>query len=608
MDTPPRIHVLVVDDDPLSLMVLERMLRRCQYQVTTCTRVAAALQLLREHTETFDLVMSDVYMPDADGFNLLETVGLEMDLPVIMMSANGETSVVMKGITHGACDYLIKPIRMEELKTIWQHVIRRKGTKDIGMRSGAQLEEVSPDDSMDIDFEPDQYPAGNKTQSSTEKQFECIVDDMNDVNNMKKARVKWSAPLHEKFVMAVNELGVDKAAPKKILELMGVPSLTREHVASHLQKYRLTLKRLSTIPSPYASLRTTMSDQPEGSMRAQPFQRSANMPYAIPARGPHPNVVSGLARTSSMDVGWMDAMENNSRLSEMQQRMAANRAQVLGELGLKTSGSSPFFISTKGNAATRSLAGGGTLHRATASGSFVPSGNRLMGGGGGGGDGGGGGGLFRMGSLDIGLLLKMQQEEEEMEQSQKGGCKDEMDGFATALSHSSRNVFPMTPAGGQQQSRRLSRPPAGGGTRPMIPMPVPPSGSTTQQVSTSSIQARKRMGPIASTPFLPSSDTNANINSYIHQSMNKNNPGMGGFGRRVSGDFTMDQTSYTAKYNNDMQASPSSSQSTSLSNPNSSPSAFSTSSPSSTMSFDSFEGSAACSDASSFLHNKAPTH
>ncbi|XP_042466933.1 two-component response regulator ORR22-like [Zingiber officinale] len=49
-----------------------------------------------------------------------------MDLPVIMLSVNGETKTVMKGITHGACDYLLKPVQIEELKNIWQHVVRRR--------------------------------------------------------------------------------------------------------------------------------------------------------------------------------------------------------------------------------------------------------------------------------------------------------------------------------------------------------------------------------------------------------------------------------------------------------------------------------------------------
>ena len=42
------------------------------------------------------------------------------------MSVDGETRRVMKGVQHGACDYLLKPIRMKELRNIWQHVFRKR--------------------------------------------------------------------------------------------------------------------------------------------------------------------------------------------------------------------------------------------------------------------------------------------------------------------------------------------------------------------------------------------------------------------------------------------------------------------------------------------------
>lgn len=54
--------------------------------VTTTNEAQKALELLRENKNKFDLVISDVDMPDMDGFKLLELVGLEMDLPVISKS------------------------------------------------------------------------------------------------------------------------------------------------------------------------------------------------------------------------------------------------------------------------------------------------------------------------------------------------------------------------------------------------------------------------------------------------------------------------------------------------------------------------------------------
>lgn len=55
--------------------------------MTTCGLATEALDLLRERKDGFDIVISDVNMPDMDGFKLLEHVGLEMDLPVISQFA-----------------------------------------------------------------------------------------------------------------------------------------------------------------------------------------------------------------------------------------------------------------------------------------------------------------------------------------------------------------------------------------------------------------------------------------------------------------------------------------------------------------------------------------
>ena len=48
-----------------------------------------------------------------------------------VMSANGETSTVLRGVTHGAVDFLIKPVRIEELRNVWQHVVRRRRTGSV---------------------------------------------------------------------------------------------------------------------------------------------------------------------------------------------------------------------------------------------------------------------------------------------------------------------------------------------------------------------------------------------------------------------------------------------------------------------------------------------
>ncbi|RDX64581.1 Two-component response regulator ORR23 [Mucuna pruriens] len=260
-DFPIGMRVLAVDDDPTCLMVLETLLRRCQYHVTTTNQAITALALLREHKDKFDLVISDVHMPDMDGFKLLELVGLEMDLPVIMLSANGDTKLVMKGISHGACDYLLKPVRMEELKNIWQHVIRRKKIDSKEKNKTSNLGKPNFDNSNGLGTsgagnsdQNEKLTKKRKDQDEDEDEDQENDHDNEDPSTQKKPRVVWSVELHRKFVAAVNQLGIDKAVPKKILDMMNVEKLTRENVASHLQKYRLYLKRISCVANQQANM------------------------------------------------------------------------------------------------------------------------------------------------------------------------------------------------------------------------------------------------------------------------------------------------------------------------------------------------------------------
>ena len=196
-----------------------------------------------------------------------------------MLSVNGETKTVMKGITHGACDYLLKPVRIEELKNIWQHVVRRK----FSSRDCVNLdtyEECNKPPSVDSDYmygqvtcgSPDQSGRPSKKRKEYHSEEEDEDEDSNGQDNddpsaPKRPRVVWSVELHRKFVAAVNHLGIDsknlpvspfcvilfysrswyslfssiyaEAVPKRILELMNVEKLTRENVASHLQARHL---------------------------------------------------------------------------------------------------------------------------------------------------------------------------------------------------------------------------------------------------------------------------------------------------------------------------------------------------------------------------------
>ncbi|XP_039012140.1 two-component response regulator ORR21-like [Hibiscus syriacus] len=255
---PAGLKVLIVDDDKTCLLVLERMLRKLLYQVTKCEHGSDALALLREKNNRFDIVICDLHMPDIHGLELIEIIVSEMDLPVVMMSSDERQGVIMKGIVKGACDFLVKPVRMESISLIWQHVVRKK------IRLFAEFQQPGIDNiNFDrlslLQLSNDASATANRNIPAIDKRsLQCLKrrseDSSNDgessdeATNWKKPRVVWTQELHELFVTAVNQLGHGDDVPKKILErmqAMNVTYLTRANIASHLQKYRMHLQKES---------------------------------------------------------------------------------------------------------------------------------------------------------------------------------------------------------------------------------------------------------------------------------------------------------------------------------------------------------------------------
>ena len=125
--SPSDVHVLVVDDEPISRHVVSSLLKCCHYKVTTADNGAEAMDLLRASPPgTFQLVLTDVCMPEVDGIQLLQYVKQEENLrsvPVIMMSSIEQGSTVLDCVTYGAEEYLVKPVTRKEVVNIWQHVV-----------------------------------------------------------------------------------------------------------------------------------------------------------------------------------------------------------------------------------------------------------------------------------------------------------------------------------------------------------------------------------------------------------------------------------------------------------------------------------------------------
>lgn len=135
---------------------------------------------------------------------------------VLVLSAHSDTELVKKGVTHGACDYLLKPVRIEELKNIWQHVLRRKKSsaknqnKWTNGNDTCQTVEVAKGFPSAVIADNGKPGKRRKDQDDDEEggEEESTYEN-DDSTNQKKRRVVWTGELHRKFIAAVNHLGYE---------------------------------------------------------------------------------------------------------------------------------------------------------------------------------------------------------------------------------------------------------------------------------------------------------------------------------------------------------------------------------------------------------------
>ncbi|KAL1555626.1 glucokinase [Salvia divinorum] len=106
--------------------------------------------------------------------------------------------------------------------------------------SGNQPREITPADPEEAVSVKDET---NPPPKETDRGRKSISHSKNS-STKRKVKVDWTPELHRRFVQAVEQLGIDKAVPSRILELMGIDCLTRHNIASHLQKYRSHRKHL----------------------------------------------------------------------------------------------------------------------------------------------------------------------------------------------------------------------------------------------------------------------------------------------------------------------------------------------------------------------------
>lgn len=119
----PQAHLLVVDDDERIRGLLQKFLIRNGFLVSTAHDAAKARRLLAGLE--FDMLILDVMMPGEDGITLTRDLRETLSVPILLLTAKGETQNRIEGLEAGADDYLVKPFEPKELLLRIGAILRR---------------------------------------------------------------------------------------------------------------------------------------------------------------------------------------------------------------------------------------------------------------------------------------------------------------------------------------------------------------------------------------------------------------------------------------------------------------------------------------------------
>ena len=156
------IRILIVEDEVPISRLLETSLTQAGYQCTCAFDGAGCADLLE--TQRFDLVLLDVMLPRADGFELLP-YAREYGAPVIFITARSDVKDRVRGLKLGAEDYITKPFSIEELLARVEVVLRR------GHKLASRL--VSGD--ITVDTEARTVLRAGRPVELTAKEFDLLV-------------------------------------------------------------------------------------------------------------------------------------------------------------------------------------------------------------------------------------------------------------------------------------------------------------------------------------------------------------------------------------------------------------------------------------------------
>ncbi len=158
-------RVLVVDDDASLAEMLTIVLRQEGFDSRMCLRGDEAVEAFRDYRP--DVVLLDLMLPGRDGIDVCKEIRAESGVPIVMLTAKGDTVDVVVGLESGADDYVVKPFKPKELVARIRARVRR-------FDATAQAETLTIGD-VHIDVAGHRVTRGGRPVSLTPLEFDLLV-------------------------------------------------------------------------------------------------------------------------------------------------------------------------------------------------------------------------------------------------------------------------------------------------------------------------------------------------------------------------------------------------------------------------------------------------
>ncbi len=193
-------RILVVDDEEPIREVVCSMLQHASYHCEQASSGVEALAILRNGSD-FQLVLSDLMMPELDGVGLLEIIKLQYkDLPVVMVTAVHDISVALAAIRNGAYDYLLKPFEREQLLAVVRRALEAHRLRLENRTYQSSLEALVDQRTMEL----------RETIAELERSYDVTLEALGDALDLKDAETEGHSKRVTAFTIQIaRAIGLD---------------------------------------------------------------------------------------------------------------------------------------------------------------------------------------------------------------------------------------------------------------------------------------------------------------------------------------------------------------------------------------------------------------